>query len=125
MVSQSRLSGFALLFLFAFSSLLAGCDAPSGSSSSSAELPAKTSELQTPAQMFDLRLDALAVQADEPGMMQLTGELTTSEAAELDVVKQVVQLSLEGDQLRAGWQQDGDKRRHRFVFDAIPRAAEP
>lgn len=124
MVSQSRLSGFALLFLFAFSSLLAGCDAPSGSSSSGAELPAKTSELQTPAQMFDLRLDALAVQADEPGMMQLTGELTTREAAELDVVKQVVQLSLEGDQLPARWQQDGDKRRHRFVFDAIPRAAE-
>lgn len=125
MASQLRLPCFALALLMALSLLLSGCDSPSDSSPASvANNGSAPSELQTRAQLFDLRVDALAVQADAPGMMQLTGELITREPADLEAVKQVLTLSLKGEKLPAIWRQDEAQRRHSFVFESIARASE-
>ncbi|WP_197085535.1 alpha-2-macroglobulin [Cellvibrio sp. pealriver] len=78
-------------------------------------------EVHTIKQDFDLRVDSLSTQDDDENVMQLSGAITTADTSELDAVKKILRIQVNGRDSNAVWSQELDKKTHRFLLTGIER----
>lgn len=84
-------------------------------------LPPFSFEVHTIRQDFDLKLDSLAMQDGSEGMMRLTGELHTTDTAELEQVQKLVSVTVNGTAAELAWTQSEDRKTNRFMLENIAR----
>ncbi len=81
-------------------------------------------EVHTIKQEFDLKVHGLNAQENEPGKMQFTGELRTTDTADLDAIKKMLKVTLNGKPVELDWVQGADRQSNAFTLSNIERQKE-
>lgn len=84
-------------------------------------LPPFVFEVQSIQQDFDLRVDALSVQPDRANAMVLNGEVSLMDVADIAVVRQVLQVKVNGELTTPVWTRGDSDRHYRFTLPDIVR----
>ena len=79
-------------------------------------------DVRTIKQDFDLKVNSLSAMTGNEEQMQLSGSITTADTAELDAVKKILSLQVNGSATDAVWTQELDKKTHNFLLTGINRA---
>lgn len=82
-------------------------------------------EVHTIKQDFDLQVNGLATLDSDENLMQLSGTLTTDDTADLDQVKQLLQIKVNQQDRELVWTQESDRKTNKFILDNIERGAAP
>lgn len=78
-------------------------------------------EVRTIKQAFDLKVNSLQVAETNEEQMQLTGVVATADTAELDNVKKILGVQVNGITVEPVWTQELDKKTHNFLITGITR----
>ncbi len=78
-------------------------------------------EVRTIKQAFDLKVNSLQVAEDNEEQMQLSGVVVTADTAELDGVKKILSVQVNGNIIEPVWTQELDKKAHNFLITGITR----
>lgn len=81
-------------------------------------------EVHTIKQEFDLKVHGLNAQENEPGKMQFTGELRTTDTADLDAIKKMLHVTLNSKPAELDWVQGADRQTNTFTLSNIERQKE-
>lgn len=78
-------------------------------------------EVRTIKQAFDLKVNSLAAMENNEEQMQFSGSITTADTAELDSVKKILSVQVNGKTVEPVWTQELDKKTHNFLIIGIAR----
>lgn len=78
-------------------------------------------DVRTIKQDFDLKVNSLGLMDDNEDQMQLSGSVITADTAELEQVKKILQIQVNGSATDAVWTQELDKKTHNFLVTGIAR----
>ncbi|MGD8175806.1 alpha-2-macroglobulin family protein [Marinimicrobium sp. ARAG 43.8] len=125
MQTRTQLIRRALWLLVPCLLWLAGCERDSGSAETAAgetvaEAPLAADAPQTLG-TFDLALGALTPVQDDPERMRLAGELTLPDGAELDQVRSLIDVEMDGTLLPVEWNVVSKPVHFRFEVNDIER----
>lgn len=88
------------------------------------KLPPFVFEIEAIQQDFDLKVDALRVQAGSDNAMVLSGELLLMDVAGLDEVRQLLQAKINDEVANPVWTRGESDRHYRFTLADIPRSSQ-
>ena len=88
------------------------------------DMPAFDVQVHTIKQDFDLKIDGLVSQQNADDRMTLSGQLITTDSADVRAVEKILSASLGGNTLPMTWQAQGDNKTYSFTLAEIPRRAE-
>ena len=88
------------------------------------DMPAFDVQVHTIKQDFDLKIDGLVSQQNADDRMTLSGQLITTDSADVRAVEKILSASLGGNTLPMTWQAKGDNKTYSFTLADIPRRAE-
>ncbi len=78
-------------------------------------------EVHTIRQEFDLKIHGLVAQDNSAEKMQLSGDLRTADTAELDIIKKMLHVTVNGQAQELDWIQNADRQTSSFELKNILR----